>query len=256
MKVRFFFLILPYLTFATLQSSEGGADSLIIPDIFSSGMVVQQEKPVRVWGEGDPKQSVEVEFAGERKTALFNEKRWSVEFPPQKAKGQVLSMKILSAGNLVRQIDDILVGEVWLASGQSNMDLRLCSTKECETSCLRPPDPELRCFTVSAELLKDEVKGPLGTKWESAENESIRMWSAVAYHFAYSLRNSLKIPVAIVNPSRGGTITEAWCRLKMLKEYPNYQQLLGFRKVYDPTKLQGFIPGLMFERLMLPVIPY
>lgn len=232
------------------------SSKLVIPDIFSDGMVVQRQKPIRVWGEGDPHGAVTVEFSGASKSAVFEGNRWSVEFPPQEAQGQVLSMRIFFQGELIRKINDIVVGEVWLASGQSNMDLRVSQSKEYEECSQRPPDSFLRCFTVSHELLKEGVKGSLGTKWQSANKDTFSNWSGGAYHFAYSLKQSLNMPVAIVHVARGGTITEAWCRKEMLQNIPNFQRLLGFKKIYDPVKEQGFLSGFMFERLMAPIVPY
>lgn len=117
---------------------------LLIPDIFSNGMIVLQERPIVVWGEGNSDQPVIVEFAGVSKTASFEGSRWTAVFEPQKAKGQVLLMKISTNDKVVREITDIQVGEVWLASGQSNMEMHLNMTKEGVEALKCDPDPLLR----------------------------------------------------------------------------------------------------------------
>lgn len=241
-----------YFEFAAGQE----IDRLIIPDLFSNGMVIQQEKPVRVFGEGNPEKSVEVEFLGEKKAALFNGNRWMVEFPPQKAEGQVLEIKIFSGGKLVRKISNVLVGEVWLASGQSNMEMRLDMTKEGEESMLRPSDPLLRFFTVSTALLaKDSKGGPLGTSWESAQSDVLGKWSAVGYYFAYALRQSLNIPIAIIHCSRGASTTESWCRAEMFQKIPNYDQLFYFKQE-SAKAMNQLTPSFCYERMLTTVIPF
>ncbi len=231
-------------------------ESLLIPDLFSNGMVIQQEKPIRIWGEGNPGQSIEVELEGETKKAAFEGNRWSVEFPPQKAAGQVLSIKISLEGKVVRKISDVLVGEVWLASGQSNINLRLGQCIDFEKYNKRPSDKLLRSFLVDAKLLTDNLKGPQGTVWMSAEKEKMWMWGAVAYHFIYSLRQSLNIPVAIIECSRGGTLTEAWCRRGMLEKFPQYKELAVYK--YNDNEKMGLElkASYCFERMLTTVIPY
>jgi sialate O-acetylesterase len=251
-RIAFILAILTHLEMV----SGGETQALVIPDLFSNGMVIQQEKPVRIWGYGNPEQGVEVEFAGETKSALYEGNRWSLEFPSQKAKGQVLTIKISSEGKLIREITNVVVGEVWLASGQSNMEMQLDMTKEGEKSMQRPPDPLLRSFTVSSQLLaKDSKGGPLGTAWVSAQSDVVGGWSAVGYHFAYAIRQSLKIPVAIIHCSRGGSSTETWCRNEMLQKIPDYEQFF-YVKQKDESRGVQLMPSYCYERMLATVIPY
>jgi sialate O-acetylesterase len=229
-------------------------NSVIVPDIFSSGMVIQQQSPIRIWVEGNSEADVRVKLDGITKPATLLGSRWSVEFPPRASSTRPISMSIFAGTKLVREVKDILVGEVWLASGQSNMQMRLDMTVNGAKALERPADPLLRAFNVSNSLMRKT--GPLGTVWESSANTTIGSWSGIGYYYSSQLRESLNVPVAIVHCSVGASFTETWCSPELLSNgYPEWDKYWKKNENNSKILLQNK-PSLCYERLLKTVMPY
>lgn len=231
-----------------------GKSSVVIPDIFSSGMVIQQNRPINIWGTGDNTDLISIEFEGEKKTANVINSKWNIVFMPRKASHQAQSMSISNKGVLLRKIDDILIGEVWLASGQSNMEMRLDLTYGLEEALKRPADPLLRSFKVPRSLLNRS--GPLNTPWEEAAPGKINGWSAIAYQFAVELREKLQTPVAIINTAVGASVNESWCSPELLaKGYPEWD---AYWKTIenDPKPSLQCKPSTCYNGILKSVMPY
>ena len=254
---RFFsigLVALCYFTYACFANSKADGSAIIVPDIFSTGMVLQQKAPIRLWVEGPEDAMVRFELDGQSKVASYVDSRWSVEFPPRETSTKPISLKIFAGATLVRYIEDILVGEVWLASGQSNMHMRLDMTLQ-GAQCLKlPADPLLRAFNVDLRLM--HKNGPLNTAWASSSNTTIGSWSAVGYYFSSRLRQSLKGPVAIIHCSVGASFTETWCSPKLLSRgYPEWESWWE-KNQNDPKLMLQNKPSLCYERLLKTVMPY
>lgn len=235
-------------------SVESLSSNVVLPDIFSNGMVIQRGRVFRVWGQAKAGTNIKIEFAGETKQVISQKDRWSLEFAPRELTAQPLVMNIFANNQLIRQIVDILVGEIWLASGQSNMQMALGGTKEKDAAFQRPEDPLLRCFNVPSKDLITK-NPPLGTVWQKASRSAIGNWSAVAYHFAHELRKSLQVPIGLVNCSLGATTTEAWCSPELLAQgYPHYEK---FYLSMDKSKAPPYAhPSFCYERMLSTVMPY
>lgn len=226
---------------------------VILPDIFSDGMVLQRDQPIRVWGWARSDVQVFARLDGEVVKASHEGEKWSLDFPSRSASSQPIGMDIWTSEREVRRIDDIVVGEVWLASGQSNMHMALGRTLGTEESKARPADPLLRSFSVPVQIL-ERSRPPVGTAWQSATPETITDWTAVGYEFAYRLRRELGIPVAIVHCSVGATPTEAWSSPEVLAAgYPQWERLLSRP---GPNHRPAFYASESYERLLTTVMPY
>lgn len=195
---------------------------IVLPRLISDGMVLQRDTSVRIWGWAGIKEKVKVGFLD---TVLFTEAgpdgKWEVILPPCEAGGPY-EMKIAAPDTII--LRNILVGEVWLCSGQSNMELNMRRAsplykKEIESST----NEFIRHFTVPKTA---DFTGPgeniTAGKWIPANPESIMDFSAVAYFFARELYEKYGIPVGLINASLGGTPAEAWMSLEALKEFPDY----------------------------------
>lgn len=182
------------------------SNDIALPSIFRDHMVLQQGVAVPVWGKADPDTEVLIKFAGQIKaTRASKQGDWMVHLDPMPASGKP---EELSIGSKV--IRDVLVGEVWLCSGQSNMRWivgaidRFPGVEGGETEIAAPEDSEFRLFSDDGE----EIWQQRG--WQRAGGEHVARFSATAYFFGKMLRRQLAVPVGVINVSRGGTSVQAW----------------------------------------------
>ena len=193
-----------------------------LPVLVSNGMVLQRDTKIRIWGWAIPGEKVQVKF--NKKTISIvtdSEGNWKVSLPPMNAGGPyIMEVK----GNNTITINDILIGDVWFCSGQSNMVLNMERVKEKYPEDIANADyPEIRNFfipTVSdvTSIHKDLPPG----KWVSASPENVPGFGAVTFFFARSIYNEYKVPIGIINSSVGGTPIEAWISEEGIKEIPQY----------------------------------
>ena len=177
------------------------ADVQVAP-IFGDNMVLQRDRKVPVWGTAEPGEKVTVSVAGQTAQAAAGpDKAWRVDLPSLKAGGP-FEMTVAGANTVT--FKNVLVGEVWICSGQSNMamGLRSCLTgvKDAETA----KDAELRLFTVArvpSQTPKQDLKG----QWKECAPDTAGGFSGVAFYFGRELRKTLKVPVGLINTSWGGT---------------------------------------------------
>ena len=179
-----------------------------LPKIFGDNMVLQCDQSVPVWGWADPNEKVVVEFAGQRKeTVAAADGKWMVKLAPLKATDKPAVFKVTGANEVVFQ--NVVVGEVWFASGQSNMEwiVRNCDNGEQEVAAAN--FPMIRHFKAPKNF-KPEVQSDVDAKWEVTTPETIPYQSAVAYFFGRRIHQALKVPVGLINSSWGGTRIEPW----------------------------------------------
>lgn len=179
-----------------------------MPLIFADGMVLQRNKPIPVWGWADANEKIEVHFKQQTKTITADATgKWMVKLDAEKAGGPfVLSIK----GKNQIVLKDVLVGEVWICSGQSNMEFQMYKLPDFEIQKAQANDVMIRQFLVAQDLSgtpKEELKEG---KWTNANAESLKDFTAVGYFFAQKIYAELKVPIGIINTSWGGTCVETW----------------------------------------------
>lgn len=185
-----------------------------LPDVIANSMVLQQKQAVPVWGTADPGESVTVTFAGKKKTVVAGaDGKWRIDLGKFEASAEPRMMTI--AGKNTIELKDVLVGEVWLVSGQSNMQWRLFESTGGEAAVAAAIHPNIRLFNVSREVAFKRRVGKLG-EWQASTPASVRDFSAAGYYFAVELQNTLKVPVGIINSSYGGSQAEAWTPVEYL----------------------------------------
>jgi sialate O-acetylesterase len=204
--------------FCVVAASTGIAE-VKLPDVLSNSMVLQQKQSIPIWGTAEPGESVTVTFAGKKKTAVAgSDGRWRVDLGKFDASAEPRSMTI--AGKNSIELKDILVGEVWLVSGQSNMQSRLDQSTGGESAVAVASDPALRLFNVSREVAFKRQTGPLA-RWLPTTPETVKDFSGAGYFFALELQAALKVPVGIINSSYGGSQAEAWTPVDYLNASPD-----------------------------------
>jgi sialate O-acetylesterase len=188
-----------------------------LPAILSSHMVVQRELPVHVWGMATPGEAVKVSFRGETLSAAANPLgQWSVYLKPGAAGGP-FTMTVQGANDTKAiEIDDVLVGDVWVASGQSNMEFRMRQAATAAQDLPKAANDHIRLLVVDLKAA-DYALTDIGTEgWRVSSPESAKEFSAVAWYFAREIEQREHVPVGVIDSSWGGTVAEAWTRMAAL----------------------------------------
>ncbi|MFA6293061.1 MAG: sialate O-acetylesterase [Victivallales bacterium] len=176
-------------------------------NVFGNNMVLQREKNVPVWGMASPNEKVTVKFNGQSKeTAADSSGKWQIALDPMQAGGP-FKMEV-NGGNALA-FDNILVGEVWICSGQSNMQMSVKSSNDPDKEIAAAAYPEIRLFTVP-NIKSDFPQGDVKSNWQVCSPETVPGFSAAAYFFGREINKALKVPVGLVNTSWGGTRIEPW----------------------------------------------
>ncbi|MFT4257696.1 MAG: sialate O-acetylesterase [Pseudoxanthomonas sp.] len=186
-----------------------------LPLVFSDGMVVQRGKPIPVWGRSAPGAEVRVAFAGNTAKATADAHGdWRVNLPAHAAGGP-FELRV-DDGTAPLTLHDVLVGEVWLASGQSNMEWPLLSTDGAQAAIDAANDPLVRHFKIPKSWAGTPQWQLQGGQWLAASPQTAGQFSAVAYYFALELRKATGVAVGIIDSSWGGSSIEAWMDAAML----------------------------------------
>mgnify|MGYP000904128135 CR=1 FL=1 len=203
MKMKF--LLAPVLL---LACGVAGA-APVLPLVFSDGAVLQRDQPMPVWGTATPGATIEVSLAGHRASAKAGaDGRWQVKLPAHAAGGPFVLQ--VEGDGAALQVRDILFGDVWLASGQSNMEWPLLDTQGGAAAVAAANDPQLRHFKIPKSWAGQPESTLAGGSWKQATPADAPTFSAVGYHFAKALRAENNVPVGIVNSTWGGSTIEAW----------------------------------------------
>jgi len=217
--------------------------------LFSDNAVLQQGISVPVWGTADKGERVTVTFQDQRLTATAKNGRWMVRLKPMKSGGP-FTMTI--SGSNTIELKNVMVGEVWIASGQSNMQWPLSKTSDSEAAIKSAADPMLRLFTV-AHVPAAQPVTEIDGAWRECTPESVADFSAVAYYFARELRKALGVPVGIIHTSWGGTRVEAWTSLRTLQSDPDFTESIADIKDYGKSPNH---PAVLYNGMIAPLIPY
>ena len=198
-----------------------------LPKILSSHMVVQRDLPVHVWGWAQSGQEVSVTFRDATRSAKAGQLgRWSVYLPPGAAGGPfqlVVTGAPTAAGEGVAPaqtitLDDILVGDVWVASGQSNMGFEMRQAATAGADLPHAANDHIRLLIVK-QLAVEYPQDDIGTEgWTASTPESARGFSAVAWYFAREIEQREHVPIGVIDSTWGGTVAEAWTRMAALGE--------------------------------------
>ncbi len=210
------------LAYTAARAITGNYGGLRLPEIYQDGMILQRNKPLTIKGSANAGDKVTVKIGKQKATAIANNRgEWSVTLNPLKAsKKETLT---ISTNDTTLKFQDVAIGEVWLASGQSNMEFQLRRSTTFGEDTIRATDPQLRLYNVRprthtdrvawTEEEKDSVDRLMyfrPTKWQKADASNASDFSAVAWNFGRMLRDSLNIPVGIICNAVGGSGTEAW----------------------------------------------
>ena len=195
-----------------------------LPSIFSDHMVLQRDVAAPVWGWAEPGENVSISIGSQTKTAVAGpDGKWSVKLEPLKAGGPL--MLTVKAKNTIT-INDVLVGEVWLGSGQSNMALQVQRASEFPAEQAAAKTPEIRVFTVGRNQVSAPTTNCAG-EWKICSPETVGQFSAMAFFFGRELYRALKVPMGLINSSVGGTPIESWISADAQNNQPECKAYLA-----------------------------
>ncbi|MDF1740724.1 MAG: hypothetical protein P1U86_16300 [Verrucomicrobiales bacterium] len=215
---------------------------LTLPHFFSDHMVLQRERPAAIWGKAAPNADIKVSFKGETVTTKSDANgAWKIEIATGMADATGAELTI-QANDEKRVIRDVLVGEVWFASGQSNMFFPMNRVKAYEEMISKTNLPAIRTFSaplVTATEPQDDIEG----EWTAASPETIPGYSAVAFFFTKHLHEELEIPIGMIKSAWGGKPVETFTSRAALNTHPGTKKmvdaLLQADAGYDQTKAQA-----------------
>jgi sialate O-acetylesterase len=199
---------------------------LKLPALLRDSMVLQRDAPIRLWGWAGSNEKLRIEFKGKNyRTSTGKDRRWQVLLPAMPAGGP-FTMTI--RGNTTIVLHEILLGDVWICSGQSNMVHQMALHNITYAHEIADANyPMIRHFTIAttADLQKPKDDLPPGY-WKSANPIDILQFSAVAYFFAKNIYDKYRVPIGLINASVGGTPIEAWTSADGLHDFPDLQRLI------------------------------
>jgi sialate O-acetylesterase len=206
-----------------------------LPAVIGSHMVLQQQRPIVIWGWADPGEAVTVALDQQTAHATADDKGdWKVTLPAIEADGKTHRMTVSGKNKI--ELDDILVGEVWLGSGQSNMEWPVAATQKPQEAIAAANYPQIRLFHVPKVQTPEPAKD-VKADWKSCTPQTIPGFSGALYYFGLRLHKDLNVPVGLINDSWGGSPIEAW----LVKGPPPGGMYNGMIAPVKPFALRGVI---------------
>ncbi len=218
----------------------------------SEGMVLQQKSNVKIWGEADKGEKITVSFRGKTVAAQADDDgRWVATIPSGDAGGP---FEMTISGNNKIDFKNVLVGEVWVCSGQSNMEWNVnsCDEADRDSAMEEPRNPMLRMFTVKRVTPTTPQTNTSGS-WVKAKASTVGNFSAVGYFFGRDLNKNLKVPVGLIHTSWGGTRAEAWTRKEILDGHDWYKDE---HVKFDKSKPNANSPSVLYNGMIAPILNY
>jgi sialate O-acetylesterase len=250
------FALLLTASLVTISGGLARAD-VTLPSIIGDGMVLQRDMPAPIWGWADAGEKVTVSFAGQTKSVNADDNgKWMVKLDAMKANTseQTLTVK----GNNTVTLGDVLVGEVWICSGQSNMEWSVGNSLNAKEEIAAADYPMIHLFNVPGHLTSDkpQEKGP--GQWAVCSPQSIKGFSAVGYFFGRRLNQELNVPIGLVGSNWGGTRIEPWVSLDGFRSVPELEQLATeVEKLWtEGGNVNGRTPSAIYNAMINPLAPY
>lgn len=223
------FILSQVFIFSMLFTACSMADFVKPANIFSNNMVLQREKPIAIWGMASPNSRVKVVFNEQEKSIrVKSDSTWLIELDSEKAGGP---FKLLIIAKDTLCFTNVMVGEVWICSGQSNMQMQMGNSgriKNYKQEIANANYPDIRIGTISHSTTLLPQENARFNSWEVCSPQSIEHFSAVAYFFARKLYQDLNVPIGVVNVSSGGTPVEAWTSTEFIQKATDIKPMLAY----------------------------
>lgn len=230
----FFLSLITILSFAT--------DGFTVADAFTDHMVLQRNAIIKIWGEAPNGSLVEVRFAGQLRKVKAIQGKWQVTLKTGEAGGPY-KLDIINGNNKV-SFQDVLIGDVWLAGGQSNMEFALRRVKDAQKEISSADYPQIRYYKVPRKFYPEHEVSK--ASWRVCSPQTAPEFSAIAYYFSRNIHKELNIPIGIIQTPVGGTTVEAWTSRALLMSDKDFRPIVqhydsivnsygsdGYEKLYN-----------------------
>jgi sialate O-acetylesterase len=244
-----------FLTLLAVLLPAQALAEVTLPSVIGDHMMLQRDAEVRIWGWAEPGEAVTVTFAGQEAQAQADaDGHWSVmlDAMPASAEGRGL---VIQGENRI-ELTDILVGEVWVASGQSNMEWNVHNSANPQEEIANADHPGIRMWTARRTVAGEPQRDVPG-QWQVCSPQTVGGFSAVGYYFARELYQRLDVPVGILHSSWGGTPSEAWTSREKLEATDAAGPILErFDAGNGPAANHPHAPAGLFNGMIAPILPY
>jgi sialate O-acetylesterase len=227
---------------------------LRLPVVFDDHMVIQQKATVPIWGWAHPSQNITIKVSWDTttiKTKSDNGTFWKATLSTPAAGGP--HTITIQAGEDIVKVEDVLTGEIWLCSGQSNMEWSMQDSEDGRMMIDKVNDPNIRLLHIpksSASTLQVRGEG----EWKACNKETIGSFSAVAYFFGKKINENLNVPIGLINASWGGSPAEVWIPNEVVEADNVLRAAAG--KLNNEQPWSPVMPGVVFNSMLNPIIPF
>ncbi|MCA9105616.1 MAG: sialate O-acetylesterase [Pirellulaceae bacterium] len=255
MKLRFGALL---ATLGLLLAGTSAMAETKLPAVLSDHMVVQRGKPIQVWGWDDPGTEVTVSLGDETRTAKADDNgRWAVQLEARQAGGP---HEIKVVGSSERTLTDILIGDVWLCSGQSNMEWTVAGSDNAQAEIAAADHPTIRHIKIP-HVPSAEPQSDVGSPgWTVCGPSTVGEYTAVGYFFARHIQTEVDVPIGLIGSNWGGTRIEPWIPPQGFQSIPELKditdQLDNFPSVNDQGQVNHQTPLALYNGMISPLLPY
>lgn len=248
------------LLFAALCLAIGLQAGVKLPNVLTSNMVLQRDQPVAIWGTAMPSEPVSVTFADQNKQAIADEDgRWSVRLDPMPASFEPRLMRISASGKDTT-LENILVGDVWLCGGQSNMEYPMRISLKRYASPARGENVAEKEWqsggNANIRLMLVEKKRSLPdctTKgWQECSDSTLSVFSAAGYFFGKNVQEAIKVPIGLISSNWGGTRIEPWTPGSVYESSP----IFAAETAVKPYKIDNSEVGGLYNSMIAPLAPF
>ncbi len=224
-----------FLVLFTFLFSTAYAD-IRLPEILSSDMVLQRGKEIKLWGWADENEKVKIKFNGQvRKTRADENGNWTIIFPALEAGGPY---EIQISGKNEIRLENILIGDVWICSGQSNMAWNVKRSDNAEEEIRNAGYPEIRLLHIDNNFSYAPADDVPETRWKVCDPESVPAFSAVGYFFGRHIHRETGVPVGLISTSWGGTNIEAWTSSDYITTIDVFKEKLESVEILDEETIK------------------
>ncbi|MBX2842745.1 MAG: beta galactosidase jelly roll domain-containing protein [Flammeovirgaceae bacterium] len=227
-KLQFtlFLLLITQISFADFRPA----------NVFGDNMVLQRDKEIPIWGFADKGEKITITFNGQTLTTKPIKGKWMVKFPAMQAGGSPIEMTIKGKKNTIT-IKNIVIGDVWICSGQSNMEWVLQNTNNAEEEIAQANHPQIRHIKVPRVISTTQKKDIAATEWQICSPETAGNFTAVGYYFAKEVLKSTNVPIGLLNTTWGGTNVETWTSPEAIGQIPDFKAKVEELKLADLDKM-------------------
>ncbi|WP_246484989.1 sialate O-acetylesterase [Chitinophaga qingshengii] len=243
-----------WLLAACLLIAESVSANVTLPEFFGNGMVLQRSQPIYVWGWADKGEKVTVQFKEQKQSVKTgNDGKWMVKLKPEAAGGPFV-LTVNGKNNVT--FDNVMMGDVWICSGQSNMEFHVRDVTKAAEEVQAANYPQIREFTVKRAAAKEPLEHVAAASWYPATPENVGNFSAVSYFFGRELHKELQVPIGLIHTAWGGTQVEAWISRKGFLSSETFRQMMSEPLGIDSITGPNGYPACLFNAMIHPLLPF